>query len=365
MARSAGVSAMTVARVFNGSGPVAPETRKIILGESRRLNYFPNALVKGVKGQRTKTVGIVFNAASPGTTAGDIHHVVEELQRHDYLAYIRTFIPREADLNRILRAYLSQRVDGVIIWSDYPAFPFSKEIATLLEHFTASVFVTSNRLKYMADQVVLSPFGAIADAADHFVKTGRRRPSIFASLPVNKSKVDAFLGRLEFHGLKTGETSQIDPLLDRMANQSYFDREFSSALARRFGRTFPFDSLLVSSDEGAAATMEYLKTCGLKIPEDVAVCGYNNYGLSKYLSPPLASIDLNFKEAAIASAEMLFMRLKDKTLPQQIKELPLRFVWRESAGTISDLTPMRFDRDAGNRVRPCARTGETPALLLS
>jgi LacI family transcriptional regulator len=332
VARAAGVSAMTVVRVFNNSGPVAHETRKSVLEESSRLNYFPNALVKGVKGGKTKTVGIVFNAASPETTADDINLIVAEIQRRDYLPYIMACIPREETLDRILRAYLGQRVDAVIIWSDYPPFPYSKEIAKLLKYFHASVFISSEKLKYESDQVVRSPFKAITDAVDHFVASGRRKPAIFASLPINKSKVDAFIGRLKFHGLKTGKNSQIAPLFDMAEDKSYQDFEYSQALESQFGKVFPFDSLLVASDEGAGATMRYLQSCDVRIPEDVALCGCNNYGLSQFLSPPLASMDLNFGQAAVASADLLFNRLNDHDLPQQITDLPWRFVWRESAG---------------------------------
>lgn len=332
VAKGAKVSAMTVVRALNGSGPVAPKTRQRILAEAQRLNYFPNALVKGVKGQRTKTVGLVFNAATPETTADNINLMVHELQRHEHLPYIMSLVPREEDLKRCLRAYLCQRVDGVVIWSDYPPFPYSAEIADLLAHFHASVFVTAAKLEYASDQVVRSPFPAIREVADHFVRTGRRTPAFFGALPVNQTKADCFLDRLRQHGLKPGPDNCIDSEEDPATEKSFFDEEFPQLLARRFGKRFPFDALLVTCDEGAAACMHYLRECGLRIPQDVAVVGYNNYAVSKLFTPPLASIELNFRQATVASAELLFRRLADRDLPQQVTELPLSFVWRESAG---------------------------------
>ena len=332
IARNLKVSAMTVTRTFNGSAPVAPKTHKKIMEEAKRLNYYPNALVKGVKGQRTKTAGLIFNAATPETTADNINLIVGELQRNGYTPYIMSVVPRESELKTILENYICQRVDGVIIWSDYPPLPYSKEIAELLKNFHASILISSAGLKYSSDQVVRSPFTAINDVVDHFVSCGRKRPSIFTALPVNQSKVDAFIERLKFHGLKTNENTHVDPMLDATKDKSYHDIEYQNSLKNRFGKVFPFDSILVACDEGAAATMEYLKKCNVKIPEDIAVVGYNNYGLSKFLSPPLASVELNFNQAALSSVGMLVSRLNDKGLPQQIKELPLSFVWRESAG---------------------------------
>ena len=332
IARNANVSAMTVTRAFNGSAPVAPATHKKIMEEAKRLNYYPNALVKGVKGQRTKTVGLIFNAATPETTADNINLIVGELQRNGYTPYIMSVVPRESELKTILKNYICQRVDGVIIWSDYPPLPYSRDIAELLENFNASAFISSDRLKYSSDQVVRSPFNAIRDIVDHFVACGRRKPSIFTSLPVNKSKVDAFVSRLKFHGLKIDANTHIAPVFDMAKDKSYHDIEYQNSLEKRFVKSFPFDALLCACDEGAASSMEYLKKCNVKIPEDIAVVGYNNYGLSKFLSPPLASVELNFNQAALSSVEMLINRLNDKELPQQIKELPLSFVWRESAG---------------------------------
>lgn len=333
IAKSAKVSAMTVVRAFNGSAPVAPETYKRIMEEAKRLKYYPNALVKGVKGQRTKTAGIIFNASTPETTADNIGLAIRELQRNGYTPYTMAVIPRESDLKAILKNYICQRVDGVIIWSDYPPLPYSKDIAEMLGNFNASVFITSDKLKYTSDQVIRSPFNAIRDIVDHFVASGRKRPSVFASLPVNKSKVDSFIERLRFHGLKTDENTHIDPGLDPVLAKSYYDLEYQASLKKRFGRIFPSDAILCACDEGAAATMEYLKECGVEIPKDVAVVGYNNYGISKFLSPPLASVEMNFDHAATASVKMLLERLKNKDLPQQTKEFPLKFVLRESAGT--------------------------------
>lgn len=333
IAKSANVSAMTVVRAFNGSAPVAPETYKKIMEEAKRLKYYPNALVKGIKGQRTKTVGIIFNAATPETTADNISLVIGELQRNGYTPYTMAVIPRESDLKAILKNYICQRVDGVIIWSDYPPLPYSKDVEELLGNFSASVFITSDRLKHKSDQIIRSPFNAIRDIVDHFVASGRRKPSIFASLPVNKSKVDFFIERLRFHGLKTDENTHIDPGLDPVLAKSYYDLEYQASLKKRFGRIFPSDAILCACDEGAAATMEYLKKCNMKIPKDIAVVGYNNYGISKFLSPPLASVELNFNQAALASVKMLIERLKNKDLSQQMKEFPLKFIWRESAGS--------------------------------
>lgn len=322
--------AAAVLRNSKSNNRCSDAKREKILKTAQELNYYPNALAKGINAKRTKTVGLIFNAATPETTADNINIVVMELQRNDYTPYIMTIVPIESELKAIIKKYICQRVDGIIIWSDYPPLPYSKEIAELLNNFDASVFITSHRLKYASDQVVRSPFNAIRDVVDHFAACGRKKPSIFTSLPVNQSKVDAFIERLKLHGLETDENTCIDPMVD--GKQPYHDMEFSNYLKNRFRKSFPFDSLLVTCDEGAASSMEYLKKCNVKIPDDIAIVGYNNYSLSKFFSPPLASIEPNFKEAAIASIEMLFSRLSDKRLPQQIKELPLRFVWRESAG---------------------------------
>jgi len=333
IAKRLNISAMTVTRTFNGSAPVALKTRNRIMKEAKLLNYYPNALVKGIKGHKTNTIGLVFNAATPETTASNINLILGELQKKDYMPYIKTFIPRESELKRILESYICQRVDAVIIWSDYPSFPYSKEIAKMLESFHAAIFVTCSELEYSCDQIVRSPYNAIKDTIDFFVKNGRRRPAIFASLPVNQSKVDFFIQRLKSYGLDVDANSHIDPMLDRTEDKSYYDNEFVYVLEKRFGTSFPFDSILVACDEGAAAVMKYLKKCNIKVPDDIAVVGYNNYRMCEYLSPSMASIDLNFNKAAFASIEMLFNRLNDKSMPQQIQEFPLEFIWRESAGT--------------------------------
>jgi DNA-binding LacI/PurR family transcriptional regulator len=107
---------------------------------------------------------------------------------------------------------------------------------------------------------------------------------------------------------------------------------YRRALDERFSERFPFDAVLCASDEGAAAMIKWLRRRGLNVPGDVAVRGFNGAEWGESMSPPLASVDRRDEAVGTEIDRMVFARLKNPDLPPQRRTIPMRMIWRESAG---------------------------------
>ena len=107
---------------------------------------------------------------------------------------------------------------------------------------------------------------------------------------------------------------------------------FCNYVKRQIWGRNPFDALICSTDEGAAAVINYLYDMGCKVPDDVAVSGFNNIDITSYFKPPLASVDRRNQDVAECVTKMLLNRIANKDLPQQHEVIKMKFIHRESAG---------------------------------
>jgi DNA-binding LacI/PurR family transcriptional regulator len=167
-------------------------------------------------------------------------------------------------------------------------------------------------------------------AADHLADTGRRRPAIFIDNSHSSAKSAIYLGRCRERGMEVSEASGID--FGHVVQLRHLTAACKEGLESRFDEGFPFDALMCSTDEVAAAAMVWLRGRGLRVPEDVAVIGCNNAIFAESMTPPLASIERRDEDVAGLIEAMIFSRLDEAGLPARRREVEMRFVWRESAG---------------------------------
>ena len=98
-------------------------------------------------------------------------------------------------------------------------------------------------------------------------------------------------------------------------------------------KPFDIDALLCSNDVVAMGAMKWLRSRGLRIPDDVAVAGRDEVEVAAAMVPPLATVSWREPEVAQAIDDMLTASTgRPRSCPVQIKEVPMEFVWRESAG---------------------------------
>ena len=181
------------------------------------------------------------------------------------------------------------------------------------------------------DEVVQDRLGAISAVAEHFAATGRNYPAIIMPLTSAKEKVGAFVQTLEKKGIPLSKIAFVDcpwgP--SQVFTQTYYD-----VLEGRFpkGHTKLPDCLFCGADEGAIAAVAWAKNRGLRVPQDIAIVGFNDNDGLKFMDPPIASISRRNYDVADAIEEMLFGRLEEPQSPVRTKQISMEFIWRESAG---------------------------------
>jgi DNA-binding LacI/PurR family transcriptional regulator len=176
---------------------------------------------------------------------------------------------------------------------------------------------------------------ACKEVADHFAAAGRRRPVIMGSSMANNEKVRAFMERASMNSMSVGPDSLIEV---QYLSHNQTVKACQWTLKERYGKdkAIDFDALFCMSDEGAMASIDWLRKRGVRVPQDVAVIGFNDNEIDDCMDPPLASVERNDDQVADVIDEILFTRLIHPELPPQRRYVSMRFVWRESAGRRRD-----------------------------
>jgi LacI family transcriptional regulator len=331
VAELAKVSPVTVARTFTGTAPVAEKTRLCVEAAARALGYSPNLLARGLRGGRTQTIGLLWSLGGPPAAVQMTRNLTIRVQRRGYVPSVMDNTFDETEIAKNLEDYSHRGIDGVVVELGPPVPKDKKHISSLLKKFRAAVVITPSYQGLGVDEIVQDRLGAISEAAEHFANTGRNYPAIIMPLNSAKEKVDAFVQTLEKKGIPLSNVSLIDcPWgVSQVFTQTYYD-----VLEERFpkGTKRLPDCFFCGADEGAIAAIAWAKSRGLRVPQDIAIVGFNDNDGLKFMDPPIASISRRNYDVADDIEEMLFSRLEEPESPVRTKQISMEFIWRESAG---------------------------------
>ncbi|WP_296678347.1 LacI family DNA-binding transcriptional regulator [Novosphingobium sp.] len=324
----AGVSQPTVSRALRGSRSVSLATRQRIEEIARELNYSVDKNASSLRSQRANTIALLFfEEQTPEDSKinpfflsmlGSITHACAN-KGFDLLI---SFQKMEDDWHT--RYQDSHRADGLILlgYGDYTLY--ESRLANLVRQGTYFVRWGSVSDDNIGATVGSDNFGAGRSAGEHLLSLGCKRI--------------AFIGQADEHypefaeryrGLCSALTDAgfaADPALLR-GGVSFEDdgqRAVEDLLARNAG----FDAIFAASDLIAIGAMRALAAAGLRIPEDVAVVGFDNQPAASMTNPPLTTVMQDLRQAGDLLIETLLAQIEDRPIPNT--SLPTQLIVRRS-----------------------------------
>lgn len=331
IAEESGYSRSTVGHVLNGRGVelgIRQETQEKILGIARALRYSPNPLASGLRGAKTHAVGILWSLRGPHQNETILRPLMRMVSRLNKISFIldHTFDSDSSPngFAGILRNLHARGADGVIIQILDEHLLDDPTLSALIRLFAVRVLVPGGPVEFPADVVISDRLDALRDGVSHLLRSGRRRLVYVIEGPhENRRKIAALRSVVEAFG--DGAVLNILDLRD-------IPPEGCLAALEADPHARAADGMLFISDEYAAAGMHWLEQTGRRCPEDVAVIGFNDSTLAKWMRPPLATVD-RADLALVAQIEALVARrMADPSAPYETRTVPMRFVPRESAG---------------------------------
>lgn len=324
VAAAAGVSRATASRVINGGHLVSEQARLAVEAVIAELGYTPNPVARSLATRRTRSVAVVvpepnqrlFTDPFFGTVINGLSLVLEQ---HDLQMVL--VIARPGSEDRVMRYLLTGQVDGAVLTSHHLHDELNHR---LLESGMPCVFQGKPLDVAHAPFVDMDNVDGARQATEHLLRSGRRRIGTVAG----PADMTAGIDRLE--GWR--QALQAAGLAADAVEHGDFTTAGGTAAIRRLLDTHPdLDAVFVASDLMAAAAMSELAAHGRRVPEDVAVFGYDDLGIAVTTTPALSTVVNPVEAMATRAGEMLVALLEGQELAEDQVVLPAQLVLRESA----------------------------------
>lgn len=324
IAKLAGVSKSTVSRVISKTGYVAPESRDRVLQVMEEVNYRPNLFAKGMRTNRSYSIGILFPDLS-NPFFPEWYHVVEQISgSKGYLNYICITDPYgESELKRI-DDLLERSIDGILFFSYQKRRKVLDKLKAISSH-TPVVCCDGMMIGEDLSYVCANGQKGTYEAASHLIQSGRKRIAYIKG-------TDAYqVGLNRFEGYKQALKESGLPFDEKLIFSGDFKMNDGYDAARYFmQQTNPPDAIMAATDYMAIGALNYLNEMGISVPEQVAVVGFDNLARSTETQPTLSTIELPLKQLATNAIEALIHQIEnDKTIIQQVFDC--KFIVRQSS----------------------------------
>ena len=304
VAGEAGVSVMTVSRVVNDRPGVGPATRRKVRDAIRLLGYRPNIVARGLKAARSHTLGLlvpdITNPYFPDIVRG-AEDVAFEAGYTVLLNNVIEDVEREA---AALLAFEDRRVEGVIACS--PRLPEDR-LHELLRRHEAAVVVNRRAPPVVAGSVRVDHEVGGRSIVRHVLASGARRLGLLAGPP------DSAAGQERRTGIERELAGHdVDLPLNRILPGRPTLEGGTSAAHELLDRAPDVDALICFNDLVAAGALQALTERGLRVPDDVAVVGYDDIAFARMFTPPLTTLRVPTYELGAEAMRMLLARMQGR-----------------------------------------------------
>lgn len=323
VARAARVSRATASRVFSGSHAVSEEARHAVERAARELRYVPNRAAKSLAGGRSESVGVVV----PQPTSPHfldplfpllLHAIGEELSANGL--QMAVFAPQsEVDVDRLEQYLAGGHVDAVLMLS----LPGFDALSARLQARGIPVVFGGRPRGPLVSFVDIDNQAGGRSATEHLIEQGRRRIAHIAGplhVVAASERQRGFRDAMWSAGLRSD-----------LVEQGELDRDSGEvAMSRLLARADQIDAVFVASDAMAAGAMWAVQVVGRRVPDDVAIIGFDDSPLAAATQPPLSSMRQPIERMGREMTRMLLgMSAGGAHPPQQVIVGP-ELVVRES-----------------------------------
>lgn len=325
VAAAAGVSRATVSRVVNGSPKVSPEVVRAVNEAIARLRYVPNRAARTLASRQTMAIALlvpenITRFFTDPYFALVVSGITGRLEATDY---VLNLVVTSSDPGGKAGRYLGGgNVDGALVLSHHIG---NRDLIELSAQ-VPTVFGGDPRMIGVVDPyfVDVDNVEGARMATRHLVGLGRRRIATITG------PMDMHASRHRLAGWRQVLAEAGRPA-DAVAHGDFTGRGGSAAMRELLERWPGLDAVFVGSDQMARGALAALAAAGRRVPDDVAVVGYDDTDLAVAEHPELTTVRQPAEEMGVAMADMLLARLAGQAPETRVRILPTELKIRETA----------------------------------
>ncbi len=328
VADRAGVSHQTVSRVINNQPHVAEETRQNVLAIVEELGYIPNASARSLALNKTHILGLIVPDFNEPVYTDALIGAEMEAKRRGYFFMLGITKSDETKESEYFRLLTEQRVEGILFM--YPG----QEVE--YDHYYLDFLINQQlplvSIAYQSRQKCLTvvnidnQYGGHL-ATRHLINKGHRHIGLITGLSLwqpARRRTEGYRQALEEAGIA------FDSALIEGGDWKFNGGE--CAAQKLLERSPHVTAIFAQNDYMAIGAIRAIRACGRRVPEDVAVLGYDDVPVAAYYDPPLSTISQPMQEVGQTAAQLLIDLIGDPHAePREILLKPT-LVLRESTG---------------------------------
>jgi LacI family transcriptional regulator len=299
IAKLAGVSKSTVSRVISKNGYVASESQRRILQVMEEVNFSPNVFAKGMRTNRSHSIGILYPDLSNPFFA-EWYAVVDRISRSSgYLNYICITDPKGETEEQRIDDLLARSIDGILLFPYRKDQSFLNKLRKITQH-TPVVCCDSMFEGEGLSCVFANGQKGTFDAVQHLARTGKKRIAYI------KGKPEFEVVNRRFKGYCEGLTNAGLTFDQQLVYEGKFKMDCGTKAAELFMELpNPPDAIMAATDYMALGVLDYLKKQNILIPEQIAVFGFDDLNFAANSQPTLSTIALPIQEMAESAISTL------------------------------------------------------------
>lgn len=300
IAKEAACSVRTVSRVLNGASNVNEDTRARVLAITRRRNYSPDPHAQSLKTKRKRTIGVVVNSITSDVNRQRIETIARLFNTAGY-AILVSYADDTATEEELLRRFAA-RSDALVVFTN-----LQSPRSSVLDGFEQAGFPF-----ILVDPPARGPYPAVEidraagyrEAVRHLLSRGRRSIALVIEEFRSGDRLEGYRAGLEDAGLAFDEG-----LVVRAAKGFRGGLEAAASLLA-LRRSRGVGAALCHNDKVATGVLSFLSERGVKVPDEIALVGFDDDDYSAYLAPPLTTISQGGSEVGVHIYEQLFNALE-------------------------------------------------------
>lgn len=323
VARAVGMSVATVSRALNGASNVLPETRQRVLEAAQALRFTPSSVARSLSTRRHDCIGLLLPDLH-GEYFSELIRGIDQAARARGMSLLVSSSHDDADEAAAALRAMNGRVDGLLLMSPHADTEFLR--SHLPAGLTTVLLNTAASLPGLP-RLGIDNYGGARAMTAHLAAQLQARPGAriaFIAGPTGNHEAQERL-----RGYRAALPEGVEPWI--------FDGDFSEDSGLAAGRSMlksrrhP-DAVFAANDMMAIGCLRALQEAGMAVPGDIALAGFDDIPISRYVSPALSTVRVPIAQLGVAAFNTLLRRLEDAAALDPPQVLPLELVLRHSCG---------------------------------
>ncbi|MFI9168339.1 LacI family DNA-binding transcriptional regulator [Streptomyces lincolnensis] len=327
VAALAGVGRGTVSRVINNATGVKDSTRRAVERAIAELGYVPNLAARSLAGRRADAVALAMTERDWRLFGepffSEIVRAVGDALADTSVQLLLTLVRTDDERRRLVEYARGGRVDGVLLMSVRAEDRLPDMLA---EAGLPTVMLGRRSGDEHVTYVDADNVGGARGAVEHLLRGGRRR------IAAVTGPLDMYVTQCRLRGYREAlATAGLEPLPSLVAEGDFTEDSGRRATAEILRCHPDVDAVFAASDTMAAGALDVLRSAGRRVPDDVAVLGFDDYPLAEHTEPALTTVRQPLEEIGRAMVRLLLEEMEQPEVAWRHVILRTRLVVRDSA----------------------------------